>query len=134
MTRKLRLIRPPGSGPIGLSIAVKPSELLFCSGQIPLDPATGQVIDGDIVAQTERVLANICNELEALLDARLPELISEYRELSCTLGRAVTVSPSGGEAFEATALSISDDGELMVRRANGLVEAINAADLSVRPR
>ncbi|MCC6269282.1 MAG: biotin--[acetyl-CoA-carboxylase] ligase [Dehalococcoidia bacterium] len=82
----------------------------------------------------ERVLANICNELEALLDARLPELISEYRELSCTLGRAVTVSPSGGEAFEATALSISDDGELMVRRSNGLVEAINAADLSVRPR
>ena len=99
----------------------------------------GMLIDGEVVRNLQpvigvRVLANICNELEALLDARLPELISEYRELSCTLGRAVTVSPSGGEAFEATALSISDDGELMVRRSNGLVEAINAADLSVRPR
>jgi 2-iminobutanoate/2-iminopropanoate deaminase len=32
---------------------------LFTAGQIALDPATGQVVDGDIVAQTERVLANL---------------------------------------------------------------------------
>jgi len=32
---------------------------LFVSGQIPLDPATGQMIDGDISAQTHRVLDNI---------------------------------------------------------------------------
>ena len=63
----------------------------------------------------------------------LPDLIAEYRELSCTLGRKVKVTPTGGQPFEAQALSISDDGELMVRRTNGLVEAINAADVSVRP-
>jgi BirA family biotin operon repressor/biotin-[acetyl-CoA-carboxylase] ligase len=84
--------------------------------------------------ERERVLANVCNELEKLLDAPLPELVREYRALSCTLGREVTVSPVSGEAFTASALSISDDGELMVRRANGLVVAINAADVSVRPR
>ncbi len=39
--------------------------LLFCSGQIPLDPATGKMVDGGIEAQTERVLRN----LEAVLAA-----------------------------------------------------------------
>ena len=32
---------------------------LCCSGQIPLDPATGELVTGDIVAQTERVLENV---------------------------------------------------------------------------
>jgi 2-iminobutanoate/2-iminopropanoate deaminase len=32
---------------------------LFTAGQIPLDPATGQVIEGDVVAQAERVLKNL---------------------------------------------------------------------------
>ena len=81
----------------------------------------------------ERVLANICNSLESLFAAPMPDLIKEYRELSCTLGRKVTISPVGGQPFEALALSISDDGELMVRRPTGLVEAINAADVSLRP-
>ncbi len=39
--------------------AVRIGDLLFCSGQIPLDPATGQLITGDIKAQTERVLENV---------------------------------------------------------------------------
>lgn len=82
----------------------------------------------------EPVLAAICNELERLLECPMPGLIQEYRELSCTLGRDVTVHPTGGDPFEAAALSISDDGELMVRQSNGLVTAINAADVSVRPR
>jgi BirA family biotin operon repressor/biotin-[acetyl-CoA-carboxylase] ligase len=82
----------------------------------------------------EAVLAGICNELERLLTCPMTDLIQDYRELSCTLGREVTVHPTGGRAFDATALSISDDGELMVRQENGLVTAINAADVSVRPR
>lgn len=39
--------------------AVRIGDLLFCSGQIPLDPASGQLIGGDIRAQTERVLENV---------------------------------------------------------------------------
>ena len=34
-------------------------DLLFCSGQIPLDPATGSLVAGDIQVQTQRVLENI---------------------------------------------------------------------------
>jgi len=39
--------------------------LVFVSGQIPLDPATGQMVAGDIAAQTERVLENLRAILEA---------------------------------------------------------------------
>ena len=44
--------------------AVRVGDLLFCSGQIPLDPATGQLVPGDIKAQTIRVLENV----KAILD------------------------------------------------------------------
>ena len=39
--------------------AVRFGDLLFCAGQIPLDPASGNLVSGDIKAQTERVLENI---------------------------------------------------------------------------
>ena len=45
--------------------AVRAGNLLFVSGQIPLDPATGQMLDGDITVQTERVLKNLAAILEA---------------------------------------------------------------------
>jgi 2-iminobutanoate/2-iminopropanoate deaminase len=38
--------------------------LLFCAGQIPIDPATGNLVSGDIKVQTERVLENIKAILE----------------------------------------------------------------------
>jgi len=34
-------------------------DLLFASGQIPLDPGTGAIVEGDIQAQTERVIENL---------------------------------------------------------------------------
>ena len=48
---------PAAIGPY--SQAVVAGELLFLSGQIPLDPATGAVVDGDIAAQTERAMTNL---------------------------------------------------------------------------
>lgn len=47
----------PAIGPY--SPALKVGNLLFLSGQIPLDPATAQVVPGDITAQTTRVLENM---------------------------------------------------------------------------
>jgi 2-iminobutanoate/2-iminopropanoate deaminase len=47
----------PAVGPY--NHAVRIGELLFCAGQIPLDPATGNLVAGDIKAQTDRVLQNI---------------------------------------------------------------------------
>ncbi len=48
---------PAAIGPYSQAIAI--DGLLFCSGQIPLDPATGQVIEGDVSAQTRQVMENI---------------------------------------------------------------------------
>lgn len=54
---------PKAIGPY--SQAIKSNGLVFLSGQIPLDPATQQLIVGDVAAQTERVLQNISAILEA---------------------------------------------------------------------
>ena len=48
---------PKAIGPY--SPAIRAGQLLFVSGQVPIDPATGQMIDGDIAAQTRRVFENI---------------------------------------------------------------------------
>src|SRR3989304_5707768 len=45
--------------------AIKADGFLFTSGQIALDPATGKLIDGDISAQTRRVLENLKAVLES---------------------------------------------------------------------
>jgi 2-iminobutanoate/2-iminopropanoate deaminase len=39
--------------------------MLFVSGQIPLDPETGQIVDGDLAAQTHRVFRNLGAILQA---------------------------------------------------------------------
>jgi len=54
---------PQAIGPY--SQAVKVNGLVFCSGQIPLDPVTMQIIEGDIKAQTKRVVENLSAVLEA---------------------------------------------------------------------
>jgi 2-iminobutanoate/2-iminopropanoate deaminase len=54
---------PQAIGPY--SQAIRAAGLLFTSGQIPIDPATQQVISGDISAQTDRVLKNVSAILQA---------------------------------------------------------------------
>lgn len=54
---------PRAIGPY--SQAIRAGSLLFISGQVPIDPATGALVEGDIAAQTRRVLLN----LEAILQA-----------------------------------------------------------------
>ena len=48
---------PKAIGPY--SPAIRVGNLLFLSGQIPVDPATGTLVDGGIVAQTDQVMRNI---------------------------------------------------------------------------
>ena len=54
---------PKAIGPY--SQGVRAGNLLFVSGQVPIDPATGNIIDGDIKAQTDRVMRNLTAILEA---------------------------------------------------------------------
>ena len=54
---------PAAIGPY--SQAVQYGDFLFISGQIALDPATGELVDGDIEVQTQRVLENVKAIIEA---------------------------------------------------------------------
>jgi 2-iminobutanoate/2-iminopropanoate deaminase len=54
---------PKAIGPY--SQAIRTADLIFTAGQIPLDPATMKLVEGDITAQTRQVLTNLGNILEA---------------------------------------------------------------------
>ena len=56
--------KAPGAiGPY--SQAIKTGGMIFCSGQIPIDPVTGEFVSNDIAEQTEQVLKNLSAVLEA---------------------------------------------------------------------
>jgi 2-iminobutanoate/2-iminopropanoate deaminase len=58
---------PAAIGPYSQAVIVPMGDrkMIFCSGQIPLDPATGVMIEGDVSAQTRRVLDNLSAVLAA---------------------------------------------------------------------
>ena len=57
---------PAAIGPYSQAVAASMSgQLVFCSGQIPLDPATGELVSGDVTAATNRVMDNLLAVLRA---------------------------------------------------------------------
>jgi 2-iminobutanoate/2-iminopropanoate deaminase len=54
---------PGAIGPY--SQAIKTNGMIFCSGQIPIDPATGEFVEGGVAEQTEQVFKNLVAVLEA---------------------------------------------------------------------
>lgn len=54
---------PAAAGPYSQAIAA--NGLVFCSGQIPMDPATGELIEGSVAEQTNRVMQNLAAVLRA---------------------------------------------------------------------
>jgi 2-iminobutanoate/2-iminopropanoate deaminase len=66
MKNRKVIMSPSAPTPIGpYSQAIEANGFIFCSGQIPLDPVTGQLIQGDIATQARQILANF----EAVLQA-----------------------------------------------------------------
>lgn len=103
---------PAAVGPY--SQGVKTAGLVFTAGQIALDPATGQMIDGDIQAQTERVLQN----LQAVLLAAGTDMdhvikctvfladINEFGAMNAVYGRYFPSDPPARSAFQVAALPL----------------------------
>ena len=54
---------PAAVGPYSQAVAV--GQLLFCAGQIPLDPVSNEIVGEDVTTQTERVCQNIAGVLKA---------------------------------------------------------------------
>ncbi|HEX9036362.1 MAG TPA: RidA family protein [Ktedonobacterales bacterium] len=66
MADRTKISTPQAPGAIGpYSQAIVTGNLVFCSGQVPLDPATGALVEGDVAAQTHRALENLSAVLEA---------------------------------------------------------------------
>ncbi len=64
MKKTISTENAPGAiGPY--SQAVRTGNLVFCSGQIPIDPATGEFVSNDVAEQTRQVLKNLSAVLEA---------------------------------------------------------------------
>jgi BirA family biotin operon repressor/biotin-[acetyl-CoA-carboxylase] ligase len=80
----------------------------------------------------EPLLAAILTNLEANLDAGTEAVLTPYREASNTLGRAVHVQPAAGAAFNGVAEDIDANGALVVRRDDGALVVVDAADVSLR--
>jgi 2-iminobutanoate/2-iminopropanoate deaminase len=68
---------PAAIGPYSQAVVVPIGEgkkMIFCSGQVPLDPATGAMVEGDISAQTRQVLENLGAVLAAA-DATFADVV-----------------------------------------------------------
>ena len=101
---------PKAIGPY--SQAIKANGLVFLSGQIPLDPATQQLIAGDIAAQTERVLQNITGILTAA-GSSLAQVVkttvflksmNDFAAMNEVYGRHFTAEPPARSTVEVARL------------------------------
>ena len=101
---------PAAIGPY--SPAVRAGQLLFMSGQIPIDPATDKLVEGDIKVQTEQVLKNI---LAVLKEAKMgPENVvkasvfladmADFPEVNEVYGRFLGKEPPARSTIQAAAL------------------------------
>ena len=87
---------PAAIGPY--SQAVRSGNFLFCSGQIPLDPRSGQIVPGDIATQTRRVLDNVGAVLKA--EGLTFENIVKTTIFLTDLGDFQTVNETYGSYFK----------------------------------
>ena len=93
-----RILTKDAPQPIGpYNQAVRSGEMLFCSGQIAIDPATGKLIDGDVAAQTRRVLENLAAVLAAG-GCTFANVVKTTIFLA-DMGDFATVNPIYGERF-----------------------------------
>jgi 2-iminobutanoate/2-iminopropanoate deaminase len=91
---------PQAIGPYAQAVRVRaPGELVFCSGQIALDPATGQMVVGGVEAETRQVLANVRAVLSA---AGLgPEHVAKTTIVLVDMGDFQAVNALYAEVFGA---------------------------------
>lgn len=101
---------PKAIGPY--SQAVVHNGLAFLSGQIPMDPATGQIVEGEIAAQTERVLENLKAVLAAcgssfgqvLKTTVFLKDMADFPTMNEIYGRYFTENPPARATVEASRL------------------------------
>jgi 2-iminobutanoate/2-iminopropanoate deaminase len=101
---------PKAIGPY--SQAIRAGGLIFCAGQIPLDPATMNLVEGDIETQTRRVLQNLSAVLEAA-GSSLSRVVKttvfmadlgEFARMNAVYGEFFASAPPARSTVQAAAL------------------------------
>ena len=103
-------LAPKAIGPY--SQAIVHGDTVYCSGQIPLDPATGQLVEGGIAEQTARVLENlkaVLDDAGSSLDRVLKTTVflkdmAEFAPMNEVYGRYFHVNPPARATVEAARL------------------------------
>ena len=109
---------PPAAGPY--SHAVKSHGLVFLSGQTPVDPGTGQLIDGSIGDQTRRCLDNLavvaaaagCSLSDAVRVGIYVTDISTFKEVNEAYGAYFESEPPARSTIGVAALPLGADVEI----------------------
>lgn len=105
---------PAAIGPYSqaVTVTVGDQRMIFCSGQIALDPATGEMIEGDVEAQTRQVLANLGAVLAAA-GASFAHVVKttvfvanmkDYGKVNALYGERFTSDPPARSAVQAAQL------------------------------
>ncbi len=90
---------PKAIGPY--SQAIIANGFVYCSGQTPIDPATGKLVDGDVGVQTEQVLKNLRAVLEAA-GTSLERVVkanvflhrmSDFQAMNAVYGQVFSINP-----------------------------------------
>lgn len=98
-------------------------------------PTSLQIVAGrpiSRVALLGAVLQRLEAHYEAAQDGRSPQ--AAWQQLLVTLGQAVSVTEANGRLFEGTAVGVDGWGSLQVKLANGQIETVVAADVSLRQK
>ena len=103
---------PKAIGPYSQAIEV--NGMLFISGQIPIDPATGKLVEGGIREQTERVMLNIGEILKqagydfshVVKSTCLLSDMSDFAVMNEVYGKYYSVNPPARAAFAVKALPL----------------------------
>jgi 2-iminobutanoate/2-iminopropanoate deaminase len=119
---------PAAIGPY--SQAVRSGRFLFCSGQIPLDPKSGEIVTGDIATQTRRVLDNIASILRAegmTFDNLVKTTIfltnlEDFQRVNETYGSYFKQGPPARSTVQVSALPRGANVEIEVIAATGDTE------------
>ena len=106
---------PAAIGPYSQAVSVpmgNGTRMIFCSGQIPLDPVTGALVEGDIVAQTRQVLENLGAVLAAA-GASYADVVrttifladmGDFTAVNAVYGERFTVDPPARATVQAARL------------------------------
>lgn len=109
---------PAAIGPYSQGISWR--DILFCAGQIPLDPSTGQLVEGDIREKVTRIIENLKAVLEEggsgldrvlRLDVYLTDL-SLFPEVNECLGKVFTDAPPARVTVEVSGLPMGAQIEM----------------------